>query len=294
VVFLVAMSPWILFSLAKGYSVSTTTPSADDGKFAGSIPQIYERYLVPLIFEPYAREISRQVEDFRPAKVLELAAGTGALTRELVKRLPSEVSIIATDLNQPMLDQAMTVGTLRPVEWRQTDATALPFPDHSFDIVVCQFGVMFFRNKIKAFAEAKRVLRPGGHLIFSTWDHIEKNDMIWTVSRALDVLFADSPPRFMDRGPHGYADKDMIASDLDRAGLPDKSIHISAYSSQAATPRQPAIGYCHGSPLRLEIEAQGPTALTEATEVAAAALEERFGPGPIAGRVHAYVVVASA
>lgn len=195
-----------------------------------------------MIFEPYAWEISRQVEDFRPAKVLELAAGTGALTRELVKRLPPEVSIIATDLNQPMLDQAMTVGTLRPVKWCQTDAMALPFPDHSFDIVVCQFGVMFFPDKIKAFAEARRVLRPGGHLIFSTWDHIEKNDMIWTVSRALDVLFSDNPPRFMHRGPHGYADKDLIASDLDRAGLPDKSISApTAVTRQRHASRQSVI-----------------------------------------------------
>lgn len=129
---------------------------------AGSIPQLYERYLVPLIFEPDAQDISRQVQECRPAAMLELAAGTGALTRELARRLPPEVSIIATDLSQPMLDEALTVGTSRPVEWRQTDAMQLPFPDQSFDIVVCQFGVMFFREKSAAFAEAKRALRPGG------------------------------------------------------------------------------------------------------------------------------------
>jgi len=264
----------------------------DDSKFAGSIPQLYERYLVPLIFEPYAQDTSRQVQECRPAAVLELAAGTGALTRELAKRLPPEVSIVATDLSQAMLDEAITAGTSRPVEWRQTDAMQLPFPDQSFDIVVCQFGVMFFPEKSAAFAEAKRVLRPGGQFIFSTWDHIEQNDMIWTVCNALDVLFPDNPPRFMHRGPHGYADKDVIAGDLERAGFTDNRIDSRSYYSRAATPWDPAIAYCHGSPLRLEIEAKGPTALTEATKVAAAALEKRFGPGSLSGKIQAYVTVA--
>jgi SAM-dependent methyltransferase len=272
--------------------MSTTNVAAGDSKFAGSIPQLYERYLVPLIFQSYAREISRQVQNLHPAAVLELAAGTGVLTRALADRLPPEVSIIATDLNQPMLDQAIQIGTSKAVAWQQTDAMHLPFPDRSFDVVVCQFGVMFFQDKIKAYAEAKRVLRPGGHLVFSTWDHIENNDMVWAVCNALDALFPDNPPRFMHRVPHGYADTDLIARDLASAGLPDKSITLTSYSSHAAMPGEPAIAYCHGTPLRHEIEAKGPTALAEATQAAEAALEQQFGPGPIAGQIQAYVVIA--
>lgn len=268
--------------------------SSDDSKFDGSIPQIYERHLVPLIFEPYASDLARLVSDLKPATVLELAAGTGVVTRHLAQRLPQDVAIVATDLNQAMLDEASRIGTARPVEWRPADAMRLPFPDQSFDVVVCQFGVMFFPDKALAFAEAKRVLRPGGHLVFNAWDRIEKNDFVWTVCSALDALFPDDPPRFMHRGPHGYFDRDVIAADLARAGLPHGDIGLVAHASRAASPQGPVAGYCQGSPLRMEIEAKGPGALEEATRTAVAALQARFGPGPIEGRIQAQVVVARA
>ena len=151
------------------------TAPATDSEFAGSIPQLYDRYLVPLIFEPYAMDLSRRVAVLQPARVLEIAAGTGVVTRHLARELPAGTAIVATDLNQPMLDQAAARGTARPVEWRQADALALPFEDESFDAVVCQFGVMFFPEKSKGFSEARRVLRPGGVFVFSVWDRIEDN-----------------------------------------------------------------------------------------------------------------------
>ncbi|MFC5499373.1 class I SAM-dependent methyltransferase [Caenimonas terrae] len=268
--------------------------SSDDSRFAGSIPQLYERYMVPLIFEPYAADLGRQVAALRPGSVLELAAGTGVVTRHLAQQLAPEVSIVATDLNQPMLDVAAQVGTARPVRWQQADAMQLPFPDRSFDVVVCQFGVMFFPDKAKAFAQARRVLRPGGQLVFNVWDRIEENDMILTVCEALDRLFPDAPPRFMHRGPHGYADRNQIADDLARGGLSRRDIAVVAHRSRAPSPREPALAYCQGSPLRAEIEAQGPSALADATEAAIAALAGRFGPGPIEGRIQALVAIAQA
>ena len=274
--------------------MSTANVPASDAKFAGSIPQLYERYLVPLIFEPYARDICQQVVELTPGAVLELAAGTGVVTRQLAQRLPQEVSIVATDLNPPMLDEAARIGTARPVEWKQADAMQLPFADQTFDVVVCQFGAMFFPDKAQAFAEAKRVLRPGGHLLFNVWGRIEDNEMIWTVSEALDALFPDAPPRFMHRGPHGYADKDWIAGDIARGGFTHSDIGLVSHRSCAPSAREPAIGYCQGSPLRAEIEAKGPEALGLATDAAAAALEKRFGPGPIEGQIQAYVAVARA
>jgi SAM-dependent methyltransferase len=269
-------------------------PSADS-TFAGSIPQLYDRYLVPLIFEPYAADLCRRLLKLRqPGNVLELAAGTGVLTRQLATQLPPEVAIVATDLSRPMLDQAASVGTSRPVEWRQADAMQLPFEDRSFDAIVCQFGVMFFPEKARAFAEARRLLRPGGVFVFNVWDRIEENEFVFTISQALDQLFPAKPPRFMHRGPHGYADKAVIAQDLVRGGLGRAEISTVSERSRAPSAREAVLGYCQGSPLRTEIEANGPDALAQATEAATAAVASRFGNGSIEGRIQAHVVTVKA
>lgn len=147
-----------------------------DKNFAGSIPKLYEEHLVPLIFEPYAEDLARRVASRKPARVLEIAAGTGVVTRHLASALPEEVLIVATDLNQTMLDTAAAVGTPRPVTWRQADAMTLPFEDAEFDAVLCQFGAMFFPDKAKAFSESRRVLKTGGAFIFNVWDRIEENE----------------------------------------------------------------------------------------------------------------------
>ncbi len=137
---------------------------ATDKLFAGSIPEIYDRFLVPLIFEPYAVDLAGRVAALAPNDVLETAAGTGVLTRALSQQLPASAHIVATDLNQPMLDQAARRQQAGTVEWKQADALALPFADRSFDVVACQFGVMFFPDKVKGYKEARRVLRPDGSL----------------------------------------------------------------------------------------------------------------------------------
>ena len=180
--------------------------SQSDKVFAGSIPKLYEEYLVPLIFQPYAEDLAARLGTHMPARVLELAAGTGVLTRQLASVLPEAVSITATDLNRPMLDMAQAIGTTRPVAWREADAMRLPFEDGAFDAVVCQFGVMFFPHNPPAFAEARRVLRPGGRLLFSVWDRIEENDFAHTGTTALGSMFPADPPRFLARTPHGYHD----------------------------------------------------------------------------------------
>src|SRR5712691_10858334 len=158
--------------------------ASEDKIFTGSIPKLYETYLVPLIFEPYAADLVNRLSSRSPSRVLEIAAGTGVVTRALASMLPESVSIVATDLTQAMLDQARVVGTRRTVEWRQADAMQLPFADGTFDAVVCQFGVMFFPEKSKAFAEARRVLRRGGVFIFNVWDQIRENEFADTVTSA--------------------------------------------------------------------------------------------------------------
>lgn len=261
--------------------------------FAGSIPLLYETHLVPLIFEPYARDLAERLAARAPKDVLEVAAGTGVVTRALDAMLPAQVSITATDLNQPMLDQGAKIGTKRKVRWQQADALRLPFADLSFDAVVCQFGVMFFPDRPEAYAEALRVLRPGGVFLFNAWDRIEENEFADVVTRALESLFPGDPPRFMARVPHGYSDKGVIARDLERGGFPPRvEITTLAARSRATSALIAAIAYCQGTPLRNEIEARDAARLDEATRVAAAAIAQQFGSGVVDGKIQAHIVSA--
>jgi SAM-dependent methyltransferase len=262
-----------------------------DKVFTGSIPTVYEEYLVPLIFEPYAADLADRITSRPLTRVLEIAAGTGVATRQLASVLPESVSIVATDLNQEMLDLAAEVGTQRPVQWRQADALQLPFEDGMFDAVVCQFGIMFVPEKTEAFSEARRVLRRGGTLVFSVWDRIEENEFADTVTTALEALFPEDPPRFLARTPHGYHDLAAIARDLKTGGFGSSPrISTVAARSRAAYARVPAVAYCQGTPLRNEIEARGESRLGEATDVAAEAIAQRFGPGPVDGKIQAHIV----
>lgn len=262
-----------------------------DRLFSGSIPQLYDEGMVPLIFEPYAADMAARAVALQPQRVLEIAAGTGVVTRHLARALPPGVHIVATDLNPEMLDRATAVGTSRPVEWRPADAMQLPFADASFDLVVCQFGAMFFPDKPRAYAETRRVLRPGGSFLFSAWDAIEHNEFADVVTNALGAMFPDDPPRFMARVPHGYFDTGLIAEHLAQGGFDrPPSLQTRAARSRAATPLAPAVAYCQGTVLRTEIEARGPSRLVEATEACAAAIERRFGPGPVDGKIQAHVI----
>jgi SAM-dependent methyltransferase len=263
-----------------------------DKVFAGSIPRLYEEYLVPLIFAPYAEDLAARIATRTPSRILEIAAGTGVVTRALAARLPESTAIVATDLNPGMLETAAQVGTSRPVQWRQADAMQLPFADAEFDVVVCQFGVMFFPDRRHAFAEARRVLRPGGAFVFNAWDRIEDNGFADVVTSSLTSLFPDDPPRFLARTPHGYHDRATIEGDVRGAGFASLVlIDTVAARSTAPTARHPAIAFCQGTPLRSEIEARDPARLGEATEVAATAVARRFGPGPVDGKMQAHIVV---
>ncbi|HSC65477.1 MAG TPA: class I SAM-dependent methyltransferase, partial [Caldimonas sp.] len=228
-----------------------------DKVFAGSIPRLYEDYFVPLIFAPYATDLAGRVAARRPTRVLEIAAGTGVVTRALAAQLPATTDIVATDLNPAMIATATEVGTSRAVRWQQADAMQLPFADDDFDVVVCQFGVMFLPDKGRGFAEARRVLRPGGALVFNVWDRIEDNEFADVVTNTLATLFPADPPRFMARTPHGYHDTAAIRRDLAAGGFrSEPRIDTLAERSRASSPRHPAIAYCQGTPWRSEIEAR--------------------------------------
>jgi SAM-dependent methyltransferase len=179
----------------------------------------------------------------------------------------------------------------RPVTWQQADAQQLPFDDASFDLIVCQFGVMFFPDKPRALAEAKRVLRPGGTLLFNVWDRIEDNEFADTVAAALGKLYAADPPRFLQRVPYGYCDADAIARDLAEGGFEARPlIDTLAKRSRAGSAQEPAVAFCQGTPMRAEIEARSGGNLDEATAACAAALAARFGDSAIDGKLQAHVV----
>jgi len=265
-----------------------------DKVFAGSIPENYDRYMVPLIFEPYAADLARRAASFSPGAVLETAAGTGVVARALAPKLSPRASYVVTDLNQPMLDYAASRQDPDPrIEWRQADALALPFENAAFDLVCCQFGAMFFPDRPSAYREAKRVLKPGGHFLFNVWDCIEENVFADDVTNALAGIFPDDPPRFLARTPHGYHDKALIRGELEEAGFSRVVIETKAEQSRASSPHIPAVAYCQGTPLRDEIEARDAGKLEAATDCAASAIADRHGSGTVAANIQAHVIVAA-
>jgi len=265
-----------------------------DKAFAGSIPENYDRGMVPLIFEPYAEDLARRAASLSPGAVLETAAGTGVVTRVLAPKLSPSATYVVTDLNQPMVDYAAARQPPDPrIEWRQADALALPFQEAAFDLVCCQFGAMFFPDRIAGYREARRVLKPGGHFLFNVWDRIEENVFADDVTNALARIFPNDPPRFMARTPHGYHDTALIRSELEQAGFSRVVIETIAAQSRASSPRIPAVAYCQGTVLRNEIEAREAGKLEAATDYVASALADKHGHGAVAAKIQAHVIVAA-
>lgn len=270
-----------------------TQPSDADAVFAGSVPELYDRLLVPLIFEDYAEDLMQRARACSPASVLEVAAGSGVLTRALASGLDPKVAVTASDLNPPMLDQARSAGTERPVTWQVADVMEIPFENGSFDVVLCQFGVMFFPDKVAAYTEVARVLKPGGSFVFNVWDDIANNEFADEVTRAVGTLWPSDPPLFLARTPHGYYDETQIQSEVADAGFEaPAAFEELEVRSRAASPNIPAVAYCQGTPLRNEIEARGPGRLAEATLVAAAAVQARFGANNLDSKIRGFVVTA--
>jgi len=265
-----------------------------DKDFLGSIPEIYDTHLVPLIFESYAQDLADRVSVLEPDSVLETAAGSGVVARALATTLSDTAHYTVTDLNQPMLDHAASKQQPNSrITWRQADALNLPFDDSSFDVVVCQFGVMFYPDRAAGYAEAFRVLKPGGALIFNVWDSIEMNEFADIVERAAATVFPDNPPQFLSRTPHGYYEESIIQEELAAAGFSSAQYESLDAKSSAASPRHPAIAYCQGTPLRNEIEERDAALLDRVTDKAADAIAARFGSGSVTGKIRGYVITAT-
>ena len=262
-----------------------------DDVFSESISEIYNESLVPMIFDQYAAVVSLMLSGVQKGSLLEVAAGSGAVTRSLAASMPPQISITATDLNQSMIDRAIQVGTARGVQWRQADVMDLPFDDASFDVVVCQFGAMFFGSKSAAFAEVRRVLSPGGRFVFSVWNDIKVNEFAHEVTRSLAAFFPDDPPKFFERIPYGYHHCQTIMNDLAAAGFTcAPQIDEMSFTSRASTAHELATALCMGTPLRSEIEQRRADGLSDAVNYVGASVERRFGKSNLEGTMSAKFV----
>ncbi|MDQ3143807.1 MAG: class I SAM-dependent methyltransferase [Pseudomonadota bacterium] len=266
--------------------------TATDSVFAGSIPEIYDRYMVPMVFAPFARLVVERAALLEPRDVLETAAGTGVVTEALHYALP-DARIVATDLNPPMLEQAARRVGHQNVRFRQADAQNLPFEEKSFDLVLCQFGLMFMPDKVRANSEAYRVLRDGGRYMLVIWDSIDRNLATRTTGRAVADLFPGEAARFYERVPFRYSDINLIESDLRASGFGAVDIETVELRSRAASVRDAAIGLVQGTPMRSDIEAIDPALLGTATDAAAEALRAFEGPDGFNAPMSAHLVTAT-
>ena len=245
-----------------------------DAAFAGSIPATYEECLVPVLFAPYAEDLVRRAVALAPGSVLELAAGTGVVSHALAAELP-DARIVATDLNPAMLDVAAARGAAANLRFEPADAQALPFADGRFDLVLAQFGAMFFPDKVGAYREARRVLAPGGTLLFNVWDTLAANPGSEAIQRAVRDAVPEPKPEFLARTPFGYHDAGRIEADLRAAGFAEVAIDTVARTSPPGSAERLARGMCLGSPLANELAAHPPElrerAMVAATEAARAA-----------------------
>lgn len=256
--------------------------------FVGSIPENYDRYLAPIQLEPFAGDLAKRVPTGL-RDVLELACGTGVVTRHLRERLDEQTNLVATDFSEGMLKYAQSKpGYSKKIEWKVADATALPFKDNSFDSVVCGFGVMFFADKDKAASEIFRVLRPGGRLLFNTWDKIEFNDFPHIVHDLVEEMFAGDPPPFYQL-PFGYHDHYEIRTLLRRAGFVDVALTTVEMKVQG-TPADAAIGLVKGNPIGPEIEQRLGKDLSEVVDKAQKAVADELGSKMAKGRARAIIV----
>jgi ubiquinone/menaquinone biosynthesis C-methylase UbiE len=266
--------------------------TATDTVFAGSIPATYDKYMVPLVFRPYAELVAERAKSLSPRRILETASGTGVVTQALNEALPDS-EIIATDLNQPMLDEAARRVSHANVRFEQADALNLPFDDGRFDLVVCQFGVMFFPDKVRGNAEARRVLRDGGTYLMVIWDRVDRNLATKAAGSAVAELFPGDAAAFYERTPFRYHDASVIESDLRAAGFADIRIETVERTSHAASALDAAIALTQGTPMRSDIESRDPGRLGEATDAAARALRQFEGPNGFEAPMSAHVVTAT-
>lgn len=261
--------------------------------FDGSIPQLYDQYLGPTLFEPYARDLASRLPATPGLRVLETACGTGIVTRRLLEALPADGTLTATDLNAPMLDYARTrVPADSRLTWKVADAQDLPFERASFDVLVCQFGVMFFPEKPRGLAEARRVLAPGGRLFYSTWDRLEINHFTMIAHEVVTAAFPEDPPQFY-RMPFSMHDTAALRALTAGAGFRDVSIEALEMTLEAESARALATGLVRGNPMANELAGRGGD-MDALVGAVATRLAAEYGDRPLRCPSRTWMVTATA
>jgi len=262
--------------------------------FQGSIPENYDRYLGGVLFEPYARDLAGRIDAKPGARVLEIACGTGIVTRRLRERLPAGVRLVATDLNEPMLEYARRkLLETRGIEWGQADACALPYPPASFETVVCQFGMMFVPDKTAAFREARRVLVPGGTFLLSVWDSLEQNRFARMAHETIGSFFTVDPPTFY-QVPFSMHDRDALRALLVDNGFGAVRIDEVELEGQSPTAHNLATGLVEGNPVGTAIRERCDVPPDTVIAAVEKTLVREFGDGPVRVPLHALVASARA
>ncbi|PYS22870.1 MAG: ubiquinone biosynthesis protein UbiE [Acidobacteria bacterium] len=266
---------------------------ADNVAFVGSIPENYDRYLGPTLFEPYAADLVARVNVPAGSTVLELACGTGIVTRRLRERLAGSTKLVATDLNEAMLNYASRkYKDGENLEWRQADATELPFSERSFDAVLCQFGLMFVPDKGQALREAHRVMKPGGKIVFNVWDAIEQNDFARIAHETIAKFFDDNPPDFYQI-PFSLHDRSAIESLLTDSGFKEIDFTLLPLESKAASARDLTRGLIHGNPIINSIRDRNEEMIPEIEAAVFEAVVAKFGDAPVRARMQALIFSAA-
>jgi ubiquinone/menaquinone biosynthesis C-methylase UbiE len=273
--------------------MSVAPISERNTRFDGSIPEMYDRHLGPLFFEPYGEDLAQRAVKQRPRRVVEIAAGTGIVSRRLIDALPRGTELTITDLNAPMLEFArQKIGALgHNAEWRQADAQELPFSGESFDMVVCQFGVMFFPDKLKGLREFNRVLEKGGTLILSVWDSFDRNPVQSIAHSTIGQFFETDPPDFY-QVPCGMGDRREIRRLVEEAGFKQIVVETISLTGSSESAESAALGLIRGNPVVNAIRERGTADIEEITRALARALKERFGTGPLQVPLRAHVATA--
>ncbi|MEM8790307.1 MAG: class I SAM-dependent methyltransferase [Pseudomonadota bacterium] len=265
---------------------------SDSSRFVGDIPTHYDQGLGPVIFQQYAKDLAERAAKVTPANVLEMAAGTGILTRHLRDLLPAEAALTATDLNAPRLECARAkFGEAEKVQFRTADAMQLDFADDTFDLVVCQFGVMFFPDKIASYREALRVLKPGGTYLFNVWGSLEDNPFARITDSLAAELFPEDPPQFY-KVPFHYHDVDQVRADLEAAGITAHDATTVTFVQTIDDPAAFSHGLVFGNPFVAEIEAKDNHTAEEIRVMIEARLHDAFGPAPLKMPLKATVLAA--
>jgi ubiquinone/menaquinone biosynthesis C-methylase UbiE len=265
-----------------------------NAQFAGSIPAIYDRCLGPMFFEPYAADLMARLKLPENGSVLELACGTGIVTRHLRDRLPASIRLVATDLSEPMMQNAAAkFSSSDAIEWKQADACNLPFADQQFDAVVCQFGIMFVPDKALSAREARRVLKPGGVFLFNVWGSLAENPLGRIAHETVAAFFKTDPPTFY-HVPFGYHDQAEIKCLLESAGFADIRIDAVSKLTVPTSAEDAARGLVHGSPMSIAIAERDASLFPAITDAVAAALKKEFGGSPFRAPMQAIVAEARA